>query len=515
MSPESEGWQSPDFVAAHAIAQSRKLAALDCATLQRWTYAELDAQTNRFAARLTRQLGVGTGERVAFIGRNSVDLVIAHLAAVRAGAIFLPLNWRLTLPELTFQTCDARPRALLFDDGYESVAADLAAQTPGLVTTHVETLRRESAAMATQYTSRMRDACAASTILYTSGTSGRPKGAVLSERNAFFTAINFSLLSRINHSSVFLCDLPLFHVAALIGIVRPILAQGGTLLVSPAFDPAATLARLSDPALGVTHYMCVPQMAQTLRQHPDYARADLSRLVAFVTGGAPNPPALVERFVDDGVPMLNGYGLTEAAGTVLGMPPGDLACLALKPGSAGLPPPTLRVRLVKDDGEEAVADEVGEIWVQGPNVGIGYWEQPAATANTFADGWLRTGDAAYRDTDGFYYLVDRKKDMYISGGENVYPAEVEAAIMELEAVAEVAVFGVPDEQWGEAGCAYVIRRDGATVAAEDLIAHCQTRLARYKIPKWVVFTTSVPRTASGKVQKHLLRARHLEATRGP
>ncbi len=334
---------------------------------------------------------------------------------------------------------------------------------------------------------------------------------MFSERNAFASTLNFSLCTRLNALSVMMCDMPMFHVAGLMAGVRAPLFVGGAVLVSPRFDPELALARLSDASLGITHTFYVTQMTQILREHPAYARADLSRLVCMTTGGAPNPAANVQRWIDDGVVMADGFGMSET-GSAFNMPIDDVELIRRKVGSSGLPLITMSYRLVREDGALAASGEVGELRLKGPNVTIGYWNQPEATQAAFDDdGYLKTGDLAYADQDGFLYIVDRLKDMFISGGENVYPTEVENVIAELDMVSEAAVIAMPDPQWGEVGLAYVVPVPGAEVSPEMVMEHVRGRLARYKAPKRVVVTDRLPRTASGKLQKNLLRERALKA----
>ncbi|MFV3130950.1 AMP-binding protein [Niveispirillum sp. KHB5.9] len=500
---------APDPLAFQAAAQPDKIAMVDLAGGRQVTYATLDAAVNRCAAWLAVRLGDPVGQRIAMLGRNDAAMPVLHLAVARTGAIYAPLNWRLTVAELAFQVADAAPALLLTDAEFLDTARQA---VDGTGTSVLELATAEAAWSGMEPApATPQPADGPSTLLYTSGTSGRPKGALLTEGNLFATTVNFSLMNRVNADSVLLCDMPLFHIVGLVTMVRTTFTQGATLLLSRGFDPSVTLARLSDPGLGVTHYMCVPQMAQTLRQHPDYDPARLRRLVALCTGGAPMPAALVQRYSDDGITIADGYGMSEA-GTVLGMPIADRARILAKPGSAGIPGPTLRLRLVDDDGNDVPDGQVGEIWISGPNLSPGYWNRPELPTLADQGGWLRTGDAARRDADGFYYLVDRKKDMFISGGENVYPAEVEAAVLELDSVAEVAVIGMPDERWGEVGWAYIVPRAGHGVTAEEVMAHLDGRCARYKRPQRVVITDSLPRTGSGKVQKHLLRQQALGDT---
>jgi fatty-acyl-CoA synthase len=274
-------------------------------------------------------------------------------------------------------------------------------------------------------------------------------------------------------------------------------------LLSEGFQPGRALERLSDPALGVTHYFGVPQIAQMLCDDPGYRSADLRRLRAIVVGGAPLPLPLCERLLDDGLLLVNGFGMTETS-TVTGMPL-DAAAIRARPVSVGLPAPAVEVRVVRADGQDAAPGEVGEVWIRGPAVTSGYWRQPDATAAAFTEGWFRSGDAGMLDEAGYLSIVDRWKDMYISGGENVYPAEVESVIAAVAGVREAGVVGVPDARWGEVGCAFVVREAGAATTEVQILTHCRDRLARYKQPAMIRFVDALPRTASGKIRKDQLR----------
>ncbi|MDX9875794.1 MAG: AMP-binding protein [Spongiibacteraceae bacterium] len=496
-----------DTVAAHASYAPDKLAVHDLPSETRLPYRQLDARIDACAWWLAEQPELGGGARIAWLGRNEVDQVVCQIACGRTGRVFVPLNWRLAPAELAYQLADAECRLLVFDPQSEAQAQAVAAEVEGLRALPAATVRAEldeCAAAGRRGAAGEIDANAPMTLLYTSGTSGKPKGVIITTANTFFSAVNLSLLVKYDDSAVVLCDMPLFHVVGLTAISRSILYAGGTLLMSDGFDQERTLARLGDPALGVTHYFCVPQMAQIMLQQPDFAAAGLSRLRAFITGGAPNPPDTIRRLVEHGVMMVNGFGMTEA-GSVLNMPLGDLELIGRKAGSVGVPLLSTQVRLVDDDGNDVPTGEIGELWLRGPAISPGYWNRPDANAEAFVDGWFRTGDAACCDEDGFYWLVDRRKDMFISGGENVYPAEVEGVLIEMRELAEVAVVGVPDARWGEVGAAYLVPLPGANVSVEDVLAHCGERLARYKIPKHVFMIERLPRTASGKVQKAELR----------
>ncbi len=491
-----------DPVATHAVSRPAAPAMVDLESQRRWTYAQLDATIDRLAAWIVDAFGPASGVRLATLSRNRAEMLILQLAGVRAGTLFTPFNWRLAPPEIEALAADAKPEIVFHEaDFTPPSAARRALPITQLTQLGIDAAKPPRGAR--------RPFDAVTTILYTSGTSGRPKGVMLSESNSFWGCTNFILGNDVTVHSVFLCDMPLFHTAGLFTAARVPLLAGGRVLVSQGFDPRRTLERLTDPALGVTHYFSVPQMAARLWNEPGFRPTSLRKLVSWAIGGAPNPKALTQRFVDEGIRIAEGFGMSES-GSNFGMPPFDLEVLRRKAGSCGLPFMLLEARVVDAEGNDVPAGEVGELWMRGPSITSGYWNQPQTTARAFRDGWFITGDAARVDEDGFWYIVDRRKDMYISGGENVFPAEVEAAIAELTDVAECAVVGVPDERWGEVGRAYVIPVAGRMLSAETVLAHCTQRLAKFKVPTSIVLTDHVPRTASGKVQKHLLKLRAMQ-----
>jgi fatty-acyl-CoA synthase len=328
---------------------------------------------------------------------------------------------------------------------------------------------------------------------------------IVTQLNAFTGALNLALGTRCTPDSVFLCEMPMFHTAGLFAASRVPLLVGGTVLIGQKFEAQATYERLADPALGITHFFAVTQMAMMMRQLAGFDGRRLAHLTAFITGGAPNPAAHILRWLDDGVMMVNGWGMSEICSAVA-QPVGDVERIRAHPTAVGLPHLTVDMKLVDDSGKEVGIGVPGEIWIRGANVTPGYWRRPDLNATAFQDGWFRTGDVAVRDAEGFYSIVDRIKDMYISGGENVYPAEIEAVLVELPQVGDVAVVGVPDPVWGEVGCAFVVPAPRASVDVPMLEKHLNARLARFKVPKRFEIVESMPRTPSGKVQKHLLRA---------
>jgi len=273
-------------------------------------------------------------------------------------------------------------------------------------------------------------------------------------------------------------------------------------VVARTFDPGEALRIIGDPAMGVTHFFAVPAPYQFMMQHPDFETTDLARLQVAGVGGAPCALSIMERWAERGIEVAQGYGMTETSPSSVFLDPADAM---RKIGSAGKPLLHTEVRIVGDDGTDAAAGEVGELWTRGPNITPGYWNRPDATADSFVDGWLKTGDAARIDDEGYIYIVDRWKDMYISGGENVYPAEVENVIYQLPQIAEAAVVGVPDPRWGESGVAVVVLAPGAEIDQATLIAHCVERLAKFKVPARMHVMDALPRNATGKVLKRELR----------
>jgi len=510
--PSSDGWLSRDVVARQACIRPRGLAVQELASGRRVTYGALETELRRCEAVLRARLD-HPGARVALVARNSIHHVTLYYGCPRASAVFQPVNWRLPGAELAVLFEDAAPELLIYEAEFEAeVQTALArAPVPKLIRIAPGDDALAAALAAAEPVARPGpvDPHAPGMLLYTSGTTGRPKGVIVTARSAFFSAMNFTQIGELTAGHAMLCDAPLFHVVGLLAIMHASLLTGGTIHIADRFVPADTLGRLVDPALGISHYFCVPQMAQALLEAPNFPTTDLRGLRMF-TGGAPMPTPLTEGLLAAGIRPSNGYGMSEN-GSVMGVPL-DPEVARRKIGSVGIAAPAMEVRLVTGDGADAAPGEAGELWLRGPSITPGYWNQPEITARTFAEGgWFRTGDAARQDEDGFYFIVDRWKDMYITGGENVYPAEVEAALAGMGGVAETAIVGVPDPRWGETGCAFVVLRPGATCEAADILAWCQERLARYKWPGHVRFIDALPRTASGKVQKDILRRAFAQA----
>ncbi len=454
--------------------------AIDAAG-SRLTYAELDHASERLAASFLER-GLSRGDRVATLAANCPENVVVLFACAKAGLIMLPLNWRLAPPELAYQLGDAEPALVLVEEE-RTETADITGHPYELLAP----TRGEGDA---------RDAQVADEdpllLVYTSGTTGKPKGALLTHANCFWTNLGFDLVAGVTGDDVVLQVLPQFHVGG--WNVQALLAwaKGATVVLERAFDAARCLRLIEEKR--VTTMMGVPATYLFMAQEPGFESADLSSLRLAVVGGAPMPEPLLETWDRRGIAIVQGYGLTEAAPNVLCLPPEEAV---RKRGFAGRPYPFVDVRL---------SDE-GELLVRGPNVFAGYWRNADATREAFTDdGWLRTGDIAECDEEGFYRIKGRLKDMYISGGENVYPAEVESVLREHEAVADAAVVGVADESWGEAGVAFVVLEDRAQVSEAELLDHCLVRLAKYKVPRTVRLVDELPRSTMSKVLKGELLA---------
>ncbi|HSO02672.1 MAG TPA: long-chain fatty acid--CoA ligase [Gaiellaceae bacterium] len=458
--------------------------AIDCRGAET-TYAELEERSDRLAAGLL-EAGLVAGDRVATLTATSPEHVVVFFACAKAGLILMPLNTRLAAPELRYQLEDAEPAVLLASAEHAETARALHPHTAGLEELVSDRHKLFAPGPADE------DGLL---LVYTSGTTGKPKGALLTHANCFWTNVSFDRVAGVAAEDTVLQVLPQFHVGG--WNVQPLLAwwKGARVILEPSFDPARALALIAEKH--VTTMMGVPATYLFMAQEPGFAGADLWSLRRAVVGGAPMPEALLETWHERGVEIVQGYGLTEAAPNVLCLPPEDAA---RKRGFAGKPYPHVDVAL-RDPETGALLEGAaeGELVVKGPNVFPGYWRNEEATAAAFADGWLLTGDVAARDDEGYYRIVGRTKDMVISGGENVYPAEIENVLHEHAAVKEAAVVGVPDERWGEACLAFVVLR--AETTEEALLEHCRARLARYKVPKGVRFVESLPRNALDKVVK--------------
>lgn len=491
------------FASRSALTPKRRALTFEGVT---WSYQELQHRIDCLATHL--QLGgVGHRDRVGFLGLNQPAFFEALFATSRLGAIFVPLNFRLTGPELSFIICDAGIHTLIADGPHRGVIDSIR----GGVGVH-RFLSEEAADgweplhPGTQPLTDAEplDADDVALIMYTSGTTGQPKGAMLTHANLWWNNTNAMHQMDIVEDDVTLVVAPLFHIGGLNVTTLVTWQRGGEVVLHRSFDPSACVEDI--PRYGVTTMFGVPAMFLFLSQLPSFNDADLTTLRMLVCGGAPVPEPLIKLYNGRGIPINQGYGLTETAPMVSFLSPESALA---KVGSAGRPGLFSEVRLADEDNRPVTEPRVhGEVCTRGPNVMKGYWQRPEATAAAIdVEGWFHTGDVGYLDEEGFLYIADRVKDMVITGGENVYPAEVEGVLHECPGVADVAVIGLPDERWGEKVVAVVVPDAGADVTLEGIRAYAGERLARYKLPTQVETIDVLPRNPAGKILKFELRDR--------
>ena len=492
----------PDITAQRALLKPDGVAFRDLVRGTSLTYRELEGNAQSIAG-LLYSGGVGEGDRIAVLCRNRVEFFELLFAAGKLGAVLVPLNWRMPAAELAPLVEDAAPKFLFFDGEDAAVASEIGGAAKlvdldGDAESGYAALRDAAQPYAGREFWRGNDTWY---LIYTSGTTGKPKAVIQTPAMALANYVNIRQAMSISGDDVCLNYLPLFHTAGINLVTLPTLIEGGEVLVIPAFDVDQVVRLLADGVLDT--FFAVPAVYQQISLHPDFPTLDLGRVRNWGCGGAPMPDLLIRAYLDRGARVCNGMGMTETGPTVFIMDP---ATVDRKIGSVGKPQVLARVRLVGADGEDVRQGEEGELWFAGPGITPGYWGNPQATQDAFADGvWLRSGDIGRQDEDGYYYIAGRIKEMYISGGENVYPAEVENTLAAHPDILEAAVVAIPDERWGEVGRAYVLAQPGHEMPPPDEIsAYCRERLAAYKVPKEYVTVRDFPRTAAGKIQKHVL-----------
>lgn len=473
-------------------------AIYDVGTGRRYTYVTLQREANAWARRLHRE-GVAPGDRVAVLAFNRAETLALLFACADLGAILFPVNWRLSPAEIDYQLSDCAPHIVLVDAAHRDLLPDALDLDAGP--------REEGDTGEVGPGSRLEDPWM---IMYTSGSTGRPKGALLTHGQLHWNALNTILACDLTPQCSTLTFTPLFHTGGMNCLTTPLLHRGGRVVLTPGLDAGQALRLIAEER--VTHLMGVPTIYRMLADHPDFPNTDLSSVRDALCGGAPLPLPLLEEYLDRGLPLRQGFGLTEVGPNCFSTPPHEVR---RKLGCVGLPIHHVGVKLVRPDGSACDIDEPGELLLGGPAVFGGYWGQLEETAKSLKDGWFHTGDVLSRDAEGFYRVAGRIKEMFISGGENVYPAEVEGVLATCPGVALAAVVGVPDARWGEVGAAFLEPSPGAELRAETVRAWLDGKLARYKIPKIYVFDPALPRTASGKIDKPALRARAVARTQQP
>jgi len=471
------------------------------------TFSAWNDRVNQ-TANFVRSLGVKKGDRVSVYASNCSEYLDLFWAAGKIGFILHNLNWRLTVHEMRQIVADAASVVLFYSDDW---AAQVDQLRPDLTTVrHVVAFSDPDATDDRSFTERkehgrelagrpeleMDDIWG---IYYTGGTTGLPKGAILTHGNLTWNSVNTITSWGITADHVAPLQLPFFHIGGPNIFMVPLVHVGGKTILCKAFDPDETFDLIESG--GLTHYVGVPTMYQILQSNPRWDDADFSKLDLVISGGAPCPLPIMENFWDRGVDFKMGYGLTEAAGNNFWLPPERVRDKAT---SVGFPIFHVDMKIVDEAGEEVRPDEPGELLIRGPHVTPGYWRRPEATAETIRDGWLWTGDLAVKDKEGFFTIKGRSKDMFISGGENVYPAEVESVMLAYPGVAEAALVGVPDEKWGEIGKACLVLMGDGSLSEQEFLSFLGERLAKYKLPRSVIVLDELPKTAIGKIDKKLL-----------
>ncbi|MDL2716257.1 MAG: alpha/beta fold hydrolase [Acidobacteriota bacterium] len=532
-----------DVLGERARLSPEKTALVEVATGRRFTYAELDARAKAAARVLTEVEGLGLkkGDRLALLAGNCVEFLDVFFACGKTGVVLVPLNTRQTAGELEGVLEDAQPTVLIYGATFEETVEDLlrrvrgvravaldAPAAPGAPAAPVRsahiTFKEIFSSLPSAPTGADAESSSSSSpgpedlycLLYTSGTTGKPKGVMVPHRMVAWNAVNTVVSWQLREDDVSPIYTPLYHAGGLGAFLTPIFAVGGTIVLLAGFDPAEVLKAIARERCTVA--LGVPTIFRMLQEHPDWATADISSIRYFACGGAPLPLDIIETWQKRGANFKQGYGLTEVGVNCFAM---SVEESVRKAGSIGRPMMFTEAKLTDEQGKEVPIGEVGELLLKGPHVCKGYYKNPEATAAALdAEGWFHTGDLAKRDADGFFTIAGRKKDMLISGGVNVYPAEIEGVLFQHPRVKDVAVVGVPDEKWGEVGVAFIVRREEEGKREEkislrvieektDLAAFVEARLAKYKVPREFVFVDALPRTPYGKVVKRDLLLSYL------
>lgn len=501
-----------DFLGRRALYTPDQVAVVDAGKVphRSFTYSELNNRANRLANWLRDGAGIQKGDRVAILAHNGVEFLDTFFACGKLGAIMVPFNWRLHVRELHQLICKTTPRVLIYSDEFKETVQALAAEDTGI--SHFVHLEGKGIPSSRDFEKTLIDsilrpvtteelveediAC----LIFTGGTTGTPKGAQISYRMIAWNTLN-TVIHDLHHGDVTVNTFPMFHTGGLLVYTVPLLILGGTVILTRKFDAEQVLELLQEYA--ATVYAGVPTMYQMLTQSPDWPTADLSNLRFCTSGGAPLPVKLVEQFLTEkGVQFKQGFGMSEFGPGVFALAHEDAI---RKAGSIGRPNFFVDARIVDEHNQPLEPGQVGELVLRGPSMCSGYFDEPDASLNAIDDsGWFHTGDLATVDEGQYFHIVDRKKDMYISGGENIFPAEIEAVLYRHADVEMCAVVGVADNKWGEVGKAFVVLKKGANVTDDELMQHLHHHLAGYKVPKSIQLMDALPISGAGKILKRQL-----------
>jgi fatty-acyl-CoA synthase len=496
-----------DWIKRWATYTPNRMVLRDYASGAEWTYVQFNARAERLAHCLTHDLKLKKGERVAILAQNRCETILLFAACVKTGLILVPLNFRYTARELDVMVADADPAALIHDVEYANRVSDLTTHKNLRVVSDYSPLERflidePSAHESAQITYAINETDPV-LILYTAGSTGRPKGVVITHKMLFWNAINTALRLDITNEDHTQSYAPFCHTGGWNVLLTPFLHHGASHTLLNKFDPSLVLRLMEEER--TTLFFGVPTMLQMMAETPEFESADLSSVRYAVVGGAPMPEPLINRWHDKGVFIRQGYGLTEVGPNCFSLHQDDAI---RKRGSIGFPNFYIDAKIAGPDGSDPGPNQPGDLLLRSPVVTPGYWRNPEATAESLRDDWFNTGDIVQRDEEGFYYVVDRKKNMIISGGSNVYPAEIERFLYTHPAIREVAVIGIPDEKWGEVGKAYVSLNPETSLNTEQLIQYCEGQLAGYKTPKHVVILADLPKNDAGKINRLALESLH-------
>ncbi len=493
-----------DWMAKWALYSPQKIAVKEWETGRGMTYGELDRLGNRLSRHLDAQ-GIKRGDRIAVLAENCLEYILLFVAAQKTGVVLVPLNYRLTAAEIDYLLGNSSPRMFLSEEKYQELASACkeVAQIPHRWT--IEGLRDFCDPTSTgpddlPYPTVEVDDDHPVFILYTSGTTGFPKGALYSHKMLFWNSINTSMSLLVNSDSRTVNCMPPFHTGGWNVLTTPFFHHGGYVCLMRKFEAPDLLKALRTEA--PTIFMGVPTMLKMVAECPEFGEADFSSLHYLIVGGEPMPVPLIETWHEKGVFVRQGFGMTEVGPNLTSLHQEDAI---RKKGSIGRPNFYVAIRIAGPYGKDVPPGEAGELLLKGPMVTPGYWQNPDATAAAIRGGWFHSGDMVRMDEEGYIYVVDRIKNMFISGGENVYPAEVERVLNSYPSVSNSVVIGVPDEKWGEVGKAFIVPVGGTSPDAREIEAYCRTKLARYKVPRYFVFLEALPVGATGKINRLALR----------
>ncbi|MFQ3609688.1 MAG: o-succinylbenzoate--CoA ligase [Chloroherpetonaceae bacterium] len=481
-----------------------KIAMKEVETGRTLTYQEFQNCANRLAALFTNELGIKQGERIAILAENALEHFILMFVAQKTGVIIVPLNYRLAQSEIHELLKDCTPSMLIVQEKFSETIRHATFKPKYLWTlSRLEEEGYNKKTHKSEFVAKEIPEDEPLFILYTAGTTGNPKGVLYSHKMLFWNSINTSLRIDLTSQDRTLTFLPLFHTGGLNVVATPFLHRGGYVALVKKFDAELVTALLEKEE--ITVFMGVPTTLKMMAESKAFQTVSVKTVRFAMVGGEPMPLPLIETWHNKGVWIRQGFGMTEVGPNLFSLHQDDAV---RKIGSIGVTNFYIDARIVDDDSNDVKRGEVGELIFRSPVVTKGYWNNPEATRAAFKDGWFYTGDLVRQDEEGFFYVVDRKKSMFISGGENVYPAEIEKVLYKHPCVAEVAVIGVPDEKWGEVGKACIVLKPDAKVSAEELKAFCAERLAKYKVPKFIEFCDALPKSDAGKINKKVLLQQH-------